>query len=310
MTFKDVWMFAGLHSDVPDPMLWRGWAQWAYNEFCDRKSWSHLRASTTMLVADQKAGTVTVSQGSPTVVGGTLVFAASDVGRAFRLSSIPIYTIVAVSTAGPTSATLDQNYGEVSAVGTAATILDAYITMPENFHRFRAILDPINRWRLRWWIQQETLDKWDPARQSTGNPRLLANNQYSPVPGQTTRPRFELYPYQTAARSFPTWYYRKAETLADGDVLMGPLAARGMEILVDGILSRCALWPGTAGKKNPYFSPTLAETHRKLFEDKVADVFVQDDELYFETLPMADFGWADFPWDAAWLQSHEPWTIG
>jgi hypothetical protein len=312
-TFRDCWNLVSLHADTPDPLMCRAWTQWAYNRFCDRRGWSHLRAETAISVGDQKIGICTVVQGSATVTGSIAVdgmqFAATDVGRQFRLGTIPIYTIIAVSTTPPTSATLERSYSEPSGSPTAY-ILDAYVTLPLNFHRFLSVLDPLNRWRLRWAISSQTVDRWDPARQSTGSPRLLANQALSPVVADLGKPRFELYPYQTSARVFPVWYYRKPESLADDDSIVGPLAQNAPEVLLDGALSRCALWPGTGVKKNPYFSPSLAQTHRGLFEDRLIEIAVTDENMYFEELPLTEFGWADFPWDASWLQSHEPYVIG
>lgn len=308
-TYRDAWNSVSLHASVPDPLLCRAWCQWAYNQFCDRRGWSHLKSNTSITVNNQKNGSCTVAQGSAVVVGGGLVFAAPDVGRQFRLGTVPIYTIVSVDTAGATSATLNREYAEQSGPVTGY-VLDAYVTMPEDFHRFISIVDPVNRWRLRWWIDSSYLDTWDPARQSTGNPRLLANASYSPVAALAGRARFELYPYQTAFRTFPVWYYRKGEELSDDQALIGPMARRGVELLTAGALSRCALWPGSQTQKNPYFSPTLAEIHRQEFERILSEIDVVDEELYFEGLPLTQFGFADFPWDAAWLQSHEPYIIG
>jgi len=309
-TFRDAWNTVSLHAGTPDPLLCRVWTQWAYNQFCDRRGWSHLKANTSITVNNQKTGVCGVVQNSATVAGGTLTFAATDVGRQFRLGTIPIYTIIAVDVSGGTSATLNRVYSEATNAAVTAYILDAYVTMPEDFHRFISIVDPVNRWRLRWWIDSSYLDTWDPARQSTGNPRLLANMSYSPVVSLAGRPRYEMYPYQTGFRTFPVWYYRKGENLLDGQELIGPLARRGVELLTEGALSRCALWPGTQTQKNPYFSLSLAETHRKAFEQALSEIDVVDEELYFEGLPMTQFGYADFPWDASWLQSHEPYSIG
>lgn len=308
-TFADAWNAVSLHASVPDPLLCRAWTQWAYNRFCDRRGWSHLKVPTIVSVLDQKSGTATVTRGSATVAGGTLTFAASDVGRQFRLGTIPIYTIIAVDTSGGTSCTLDQAYAEVGGTVTAQ-ILDAYITVPEDFHRFIAFIDPVNRWQLRWWIDSSYLNLWDPARQSTGNPRLLANASYSPVPGMTGRPRFELFPYQTGARTFPAFYYRKPENLLDDQELIGPLARRGVELLTQGALARAARWPGTATQKNPYFSLSLASELERDFEQALTEIDVVDSEMYWEGMPLVQFGYADFPWDASWLQSHEPYTIG
>lgn len=309
MTFGDCWRLVQLHADVPDAMLCRQWTQFAYNRFCERRGWSHLRAETNITVNDQKTGTATVVKGSTTVTGGTLTFAATDVGRQFRISSIPIYTIVAVDTSGATSATLERVYSEASET-TTFTILDAYTTMPADFHRFISILDPSNKWRLRFWVSQDLLNAWDPGRQSTSNPVLVASNAYSPVSGFENCPRYELYPYQTAFRTYPVWYYRKPENLTDTQSIIGPLSQSGPEVLLTGALYWCSMWPGTAAKKNPYFGLANAKMYLDMFEDQIGRLTVQDEELYFEAMPLTQFNYADFPWTASWLQSHEPYIIG
>ena len=90
---------------------------------------------------------------------------------------------------------------------------------------------------------------------------------------------------------------------------IGTLAQR-TDVLIEGALHRCAMWPGAEGRKNPYFSLQLAEMHEKLFERKLVEVAVTDDDLYFESMPLTEFPFADFPWDATWWQSHEPYIVG
>ncbi|HET9258274.1 MAG TPA: hypothetical protein VFO16_24175 [Pseudonocardiaceae bacterium] len=293
---------------MPDPLLLRGWTQWAYNEFCKKRSWSHLRAETAIVVGAQKTGTVTFTTGAKTITGGTLVFASTDVGRQIRISSIPIYTLVAVDTQA-NQATLQRVYSEPTTT-TTATILDAYVTLPEDFHRFISILDPTNKWRLRFWVSQDTLNRWDPGRMGTGHGRVLASLGFSPVPGRTGCPQYELYPFQTGAYSYPVWYFRKPELLTDDQEIIGPLARRAQEVLLEGVLARCAMWPGTSGAKNPYFNLQLAAFHTKAFLTAIDEIDVQDEELYYEAAPLTEFAYADFPWDAAWLQTHEPYVIG
>lgn len=308
-TFADCWRLSVLHAPTADALLHRQWVQWAYNQFCDRRGWSNLRAETNISIADQKSVVCGVTQGSVSVTAAAAVFASTDIGRAFRVGSIPIYTIIAYN-AGTGAVTLNRAYSEATNATTAATVLDAFVTMPENFHRFISVLDPINQWRLRFWVSQDQLNQWDPARQSTGTARLIASNGYSPVVVDLGKPRYELYPYQITSKTYPVWYYTKPQILADTDVIIGPLSRRAPEILLNGALSRCARWPGSSTLKNPYFNLALAADLDMQFEKALTEVNVIDEELYFEGLPMASFQWADFPWDASWMQSHEPYVIG
>lgn len=309
ITFESVYRAVLAHVPIAGPLLCREWVQWAYNEYGTHRSWSHLRVESVITANDQKQGMATATKGSATIAGGTLAFAATDVGRQIRLSSIPIYTIIAVDVTGGTTATINRAYGEVSGLQ-AFTVLDAYVTMPLDFNRFSAILDPQNKWKLRYWITSDQLNACDPGRMSTGNAAMLVNQAYSPVPGFLGNVRYELYPYQTAARSYPMWYFRKGEILTDDDVFIGQLANRAKDVLVPGALSRAAMWPGVDGKKNMYFDLNLAKIHKAEFDAKMSEMYTADDDLYFEDAPMVNYAYAGFPWDAAWLQSHEPSIIG
>jgi hypothetical protein len=309
VTFEDVWRYVLGHCPLAGSLLAREWVQGAYNEFATARSWSDLRAESVITINDQKTGDCTVAKGSATVNGGTLTFAATDVGRQFRLGSIPLYTIIAVSVAGGTSCTLDRVYGEASGL-VIGYILDAYITVPTDFNRFYAILDPSNKWRLRWWLSADILNRLDPGRMSTGNACMLFNQKYSPVAANAGQARFEFYPFQTSARSYPMWYMRKGAVLADDDVFIGQLANRAKDVLGEYALSRAAMWPGVEGKKNPYFNLSLAQAHEKEFERKISDLRSADDDLYFEDVSVAEYPYAPFPWDSAWLQNHEPYYIG
>lgn len=309
-TFGDCWRVVLLFAPMADPTQARTWVQWAYNRFCEHRGWSHLRAESAFATAVQKVGTCGVTVGSAVVTPGTLVFTAADVGRQFRVATVPIYTIISFQV-GPGTVTLNRIYTEPTAAAAAATVLDAYVTVPEDFERFISVIDPANRWRLRHWYSQDYLNKADPTRQNSSNPRLLASLNFSPVPGSTGRARYELYPYQTGAATYPFTYFRKPENLTDDQEIIGPLARRSREILFDGAMVKCAMWPGPdTSKKNPYFSPTLALSYQQAFDTTIQQVEVKDDELYFESLTYSEFQFADFPWDSNWLQSHEPSIIG
>lgn len=294
-----------LHCGGADILLCRTWVQWAYNRACERHNWSHLRTESTIVTADQKSGTCVVTQGSITVTGAGLTFAATDVGRQFRVNSLPIYTILTVNTAGATSCTLDQPFDQATAAAATGTILDAYVTMPENFGEFISLLDPVNRWRLHWNVTEEDLNRWDPGRQSSTSPRAMVSQRLSTLATTAGQARYEMWPYGTTARTYPLMYRRKPEILADTDNFIGPFARRAMDVLLDGALARAALWPGTAEHKNPYFNLALARAHEESFEKDLLDMEIKDDEMYPTWKVYADYQYAPLPLDSNWMQSHD-----
>ena len=307
-TFADVYRRVLLRCPGADPLLVRDWVQEAYRVACDDKVWSHQRAETAIIVDDQRRGTADVEQGSPVVLGGTLIFANTDIGRQVRVSSIPLYTLIDVDTVLNT-ATLDRPYAEADDT-VQLTILDAYWTAPEDFWRFLAVVDPTNKWRLRWWVTEDQLNAIDPGRMSTGSPWCVASQRYSPVEADAGRARYEVYPYVTSARSFAVLYYTKPATLVEDDVLIGPFARGGDDTLIEGALWQAALWPGTGDLKNPYFSLPLAEQLEARFRAKVQTLENKDEDLYPTFMPSAMYyPWAPYPLDSAWLQGHVPQTI-
>jgi hypothetical protein len=306
-TFADVYRRVQLHCPLADLALCRTWVQWAYEEACKRrKVWSHLRTAWEFSTLASRSGTCSVTAASTTVTGSGLVFAATDVGRQFKVGSIPLYTIVAVSVAGATSATLDRAYAGSTDAAASGTVLDAYITAPLDFKRWIGVADPTNRMRLRWLgLTLERLDQVDPSRTHTGTPRALVPRDLSPVTAHAGRPRFELWPYTTSARTFVAMYYRKVEILDDEDTLTGPFADGGLQLLADGALSRAALWPGYEGRKNMYFNFQLAAAHETKFTEGVIQLEVQDEDLMPTWLSDPAYADPTIPWDSNFLQSHD-----
>lgn len=307
VTFSQVYGAVLLRVPGADPLLTREWVQTAYERVCDAKTWSHLRGQTTIIGNNQKTVTATATNLSPTLTAAAAAFAATDVGRQIRLSSIPVYTIIAVNTAG-SAATLDQNYSEASGSG-SFTVLDAYWTAPEDFWRFLSVLDPVNKWRLRWWVTEDDLNRFDPGRMATGYARALVSQIYSPVVADLGRPRYEVWPYVTSARSYPVTYYQKPQILNEDDPLIGPFSRGGKDLLVEGALAECALWPGSVERRNPYFNLTLADKLATRFQNRLDQLQVKDEDLYPTWRQNPEYPLAPVPWDSNWLQSHEPYTV-
>lgn len=307
-TFEDVWRRVLLRIPSASMFLAQDWVQQAYDEACTRRNWSHLRSETTLRTKVSKTGTVTLVQDSTTVTGGTLVFAASDVGRQFRLGvTVPLYTIVAVSLIGGTSATLDRAYAGLSGAAQVCTVLDAYQTMPADFKTVDLVVDPSRWWSLRLWVTEADLGRWDPVRSAGGPPRALVSQTLVPEAASATagQIRYELWPYSVIEAYWPMVYYRKGETLVPGAAASGGTTFRGAfarrsDALIDGALWQAALWPGDGQVKNPYFNLALAARHEAIFEDKLRVMEVTDEDVYPTWLQPSRL--LDAPLDSAWLQ--------
>lgn len=301
-TFGEVHRMIRLHCPLAPTMLTRFWAQKAYSYVCNLRPWSFLRAESEFLLNAQKTGTVNVTRGSATVSGGTMAYASTDLNRQFRVGLAPIYTIIA---ADATSYTLDRVYGNTTATATSATVLDAYLTVPEDFQRFLAVLDVVNNWQLHLWVTEDELNAWDAQRSSTGTPWAVASRRLATAGTLSGRIQYELWPYQTAQKNYPFYYFRRPETLEDDDVFIGPLA-QSSDILVSLGLAEAAKWPGIEGKKNSYFNLSLAAQYEKDARGDLDRLQVLDEEIYMtwlETTNMNRFPFA--PIDAKFWQNHD-----
>lgn len=145
----------------------------AYKDVRRQNLWSFLLFDanwTTPSIVN--AGTVTVTQGSKTVVFDAAASAAiTAIGafpsavtqRQFRIGIGTIYNIWAISTAigGIVTLTLDRNYQEASGAGVTYMIYQVYYAAPmQDFWAWLSVLDPTNMSELvtnksRSWLNGE-----------------------------------------------------------------------------------------------------------------------------------------------------------
>lgn len=271
-TYEDIWRDVLLQApDVP-MMTARKFVRDVYLQLSGRRGWDYLRQEGTLLTKASRSVVVDVVLGSAAVASAAL-FLAADVGRQFRIGSGETFTVLSFTS---TSAmTLDRPYSAVTAVGTTASILDAYVTVPADFARFDTILDLVQQRRLPWWTSQDELNGLDPMRLNSGAPRLLSAITPDPV---TLRPRYEWWPRPTVAAAYPMIYFRRPATPADTDLLRGVLAERP-DVLELGALARAAKYPGTADRPNAYFNLPLARELQAEFEAVALQVDLRDDDV-------------------------------
>jgi len=304
-TYGRAWRMVRNHCQLATPFLAQFWTETAYRKFCDRRSWSFLRAEAEFLINDEKTGTCDLTRGSATVSGGTLVYAASDADRQFRAASDePVYTIIAADGA---SYTLDRVWGGSTGALVAAQVLDAYVTPPADFRRFIAVLDTTNNWQLHLWVTEEELNTWDAQRSSTGTSWALASRRLADAGTLAGRIQYELWPYPIAQNNY--WYfYQKTpdESIADDTALLGPLSTN-VNLLVTLALAEAAEWPGTEDRRNPYFNLQLARAKRDMAEQEASRLEVLDEEIYSTWLE--HISWINryqfAPVDSRYLQSHD-----
>lgn len=304
-TVENVWRRVLLHCPIATPFLAKNWVQTTYNRLCGRKPWSFLRGEGQILISAARSGTTTATYLDTVVQGVGMTFVAADVGRQYRVTSGPPYTIISVNV-GLNRATLDLPWGDPT-ITTTGTVLDAYVTMPYDFDSFIAVLDPSNSWQLRTDITQDELNLYDSKRTSTGTPWVLASRRLSTgIAAQLGRIQYELWPYSTVQKRYPYYYYKSSAILADTDNFQGPLRDR-TDVILTGALAEAAKWPGpSAEKKNPYFNLQIAKMLADEFELQANSIETRDEEIYITWLETVNFTRVPFaPFDANFLRNHD-----
>jgi hypothetical protein len=297
-TYAEVWRSVKLHASAAPTFLVRDWVNDAWKTLCRKRPTANfLRASSALTINAARSVACTVTLGSATVTSVGL-FLPADVGRAFRVTTYPYYTVIAQPDVN--TLTLDRPYGEATGAVTAS-LFDGFALMPTDFGSFDLIADPYNQRRLAFWITEDQLNILDPTRQSgdTG-PRLLASASPSPVAATLGQMRFEYWPRPSAARSYPFTYYKMPAALSDTFVFAGAMAEAG-DVLKKGALAQAARWPGTSDKTNPYFNLSLADRLDKEFDYGCQLVSLRDDDqqgsdlarVHWERWPLADLAYND-----------------
>ena len=275
-TFEDVWRRCRLELPAVPPLLLRAWAQDAYNDLGDRWGWSFLRAESTIVTKDARAFDVTFTQDAAGITSAAL-FVASDAGRQIKISGSPLYTIITVT--DTSNAVLERAFTESTITG-AATILDAYVTMPADFRRFLVVLDRYNQRAIPFTLSEDQIAVADPARLFTDSTlRYLVARKYSAATATLGQVQYELWPGASSARTYPFLYIRAAESLVETTPLPGVLFTRP-DVLRYYMLSRGALWPGTVDQKNPAYNPTVAQLWETKYETEVQRLTLVDDSEY------------------------------
>lgn len=294
-------------------MLAQDFVRWAFREIIEKRKWSWaIKQSQFVFPPLVSTGTVDVTNGSNQVVGHGTAWNSTMIGLQFRTSTLtPIYTVVSVPS--PTSLTLDQPWGALSALGQGFKLYLAYVIPPLDFHAFTTVFDPNFSWALWTNVKQDELNMYDAQRASQGTPYVIADYDYTSLAlgGATISPpipRFEVWPHVQQAYVIPFMYEARYPDLDDAGATL-PRFIPG-DVLMEGALAQAARWPGSdRDHVSPYFNLNLAQDHAKRFDVKVRELERNDDEVYerdirYESGPVWPMAPLPFPINSSYLQLH------
>lgn len=279
-----------------------------YRRALDSRPWSGLRDQGMIIIPNATtSGSVTVPQGGYTVTGIGTSWTSALVGQQIKVANQgPIITITDVTS--PTSLTLEQAYplSQYTTTPTGYTILQNFITMPEDFKYFLVIYDPIRQWRLFFNQTQQDMSAYDPGRTSVGDPWVVADLKFN----TSGLAQYELWPGPTTARGYNYYYIKQGHELVnDTDEPIFPF--RGSE-LVRGALADLASYPGTKDAPNPLFGKMdLKISNENDWVDQINQIEREDEAMYMNWLQQAGFNSMPFaPLDSKFTQNHAMYAAG
>ncbi len=291
-----------LEHPAVDYLLCRQWVLDAYKRACTGRKWGFLRAEGQLTNLASRDLTVTLTQGSQAATSAA-AFTATDLGRQLRVGGLGIPYSISVFT-DTSTVTLDRAYAGATGA-TTATILDAYVALPEDLDSIRSLINPSIYRPMPWMQSRELLDFWDPNRTaSDSSARMLVSHRMSAIPGSTGRMLYEWWPYPTARNVYPLTYYRRPDVIADTDSFVGAFATRAEELLMYARY-RAALYPGTAEMKNPGYNPAVARMHLDEWNRSLENLAVVDDDQFLQSIELIDWTWvsAGLPYDSNLLRA-------
>jgi hypothetical protein len=259
-------------------LLIRSWAKDVYAQLCAGSRWGWQRKTATVRVsASRSLAAVSLTSGQAAITSAAL-FLAADAGRQLWLGiGEPVVTILSVTDAS--NATLTANYDGTSGAR-SAEVFTAYYQPGSDFQQFVGLTDLGNQRPLPFWLTREQARLWDPSGVIAGQARaLIAEEHVAPSVGVRPRIRYSWWPRNTVGGTYEVRYLAgpQVATLNEETEIPGVLADH-LYVLKDGILARCAAYPGTPTTKNPYFNLTLAERLGTQYAVGRKDLSIVDDD--------------------------------
>jgi hypothetical protein len=160
---------------------------WAANAFArladlyDRWSW-RLKYAQFLIPDVYNTGTISVASTDPTLVTGTgTTWTAAMVGRQMRMADTYGFGFDIIEFVDSTHVRISQPWLDADLTNAAYSIVQQFVTVPDDFAAFISVLDPTQNHQLRTGVERREIDRRDVRRTSTGNPYVLAEAGYAPA---------------------------------------------------------------------------------------------------------------------------------
>jgi len=275
-------------------LLIRAWAKDVFAQLCAGSRWGWQLQIGTVRVPTSRSITGTLTNGSAALTSAGL-FLSADAGRQIWLSvGEPVLTIQTVTDAS--NAVLSAPYDGTSGAY-SLQVYTAFYQPGADFQQFIGLTDLGNQRPLPFWLTLEQTRLWDPSGVLSGQSRALIAETLATPFGTTERPRirYTWWPRNTAGGTYQVRYLAgpQTSTLTEETEIPGVLSDH-LYVLKDGILARCAAYPGTATLKNPYFNLSLADRLNQQYAVGRKDLsIVDDDQGPSKVVDAIDWRWVE-----------------
>lgn len=192
-TYTTLWNRLLSRAPAIGPLLAQQYISDSFRDLTRRRQWTWRRKYGTFYPSIlTTTGSVTVTNGLPTVTGSGTSWTPSMVGNQFRSggNAYPTYTITAVPSS--TSLILDAPWTGISGTYNYQ-IFNVYCTTPSDFQNWVSIVNLSANYRLWTDIQRPIIDRMDPQRAQVGIAYAAAFVDYSTSFVGSIAPCFQVY---------------------------------------------------------------------------------------------------------------------
>ena len=253
-----------------DPMIAGRWVNNYIRKIVDMRTWYGLKLRGVINIPQiYQQGTVTTTNGSNIVQGIGTAWTTSFIGTQFRPGfSFPWSTINNVDVANQ-RLTLDTQYGGQTMTG-GYQIQQVYTTLGANIKYLLWALNQQQGWPMEVNVPVQTINTWDPWRQSLGWSTIFATRPPTPD-GQF---QIEMWPTPYSTQVFPfEAYMQPPDLVKDADT---PPPFIRSDVIVGRAIADAKLFGGRGDK---YYDPNVAMAKIREFNEAIEQMSNADNML-------------------------------
>ncbi len=270
-----------------------------YRRIINKRQWYALKVRGNINIPTiTTQGTCTVTNNSNIVQGIGTNWTNALIGFQFRAGfTFPWATINNVNAIAQTL-TIDTPFGGNTITG-GYQIQSVYINLGANITYLQNAVNQQQGWNMEVNVPVETINTWDPWRQSLGWSTILATRP--PTPSGVFQVEVWPTPYQAQVFPFEA-YTQPADMFEDND---SPASFINADLIVTRSIADALLFGGRSSK---YYDPTTAQMKIKQYNEDLEAMENADNALDQRDVTWSygeENGRVGFGPGSTWAQSHD-----